>query len=75
MSLVDFQVYGRSNPTDLNRQTRIVKQGKKMSHNKRSIPISEDDLDFSLNKIVARTYEEIGPFNYSKLVKEGIIDK
>ena len=46
-----------------------------MSHNKRSIPISEDDLDFSLNKIVARTYEEIGPFNYSKLVKEGIIDK
>ena len=42
---------------------------------KKDIPILQEDLDFTLDRIVAKTYKEIGPFNYSKLVKEEIIDK
>ena len=60
----------------MKRQTRIVKLGKKIRiYNYRSIPISDEDLDFALNKEVAKTYKEIGPYDYSKLVEEGIIDK
>ena len=73
---MDFQVYGRSDPSEINRQTRVVKQGKKVRvYNYREIPLAEEDLKFSLNETVAKTYKEIGPFNYSKLVREGLFDK
>ena len=76
MTLVDFQVYGRSDPTEINRQTRVVKQGKKVRvYNYREIPLEDEDLKFSLNKAVAETYKAIRPYNYTRIVREGLFDK